>query len=218
MAAPAALRGWRTLILLGVALAGAAVAFYCLREKPAEEGGRAGAARLMGELMSGKVRVGGPFTLTDQHGNSRNLADFRGKLVLLYFGYTFCPDVCPTDLLAIGRLIQALGRDGDAVQPVFVTLDPERDTQEILGNYATAFHPRFVALRGSEGETRRIATAYKVYYEKVRPPGSSTYVIDHATFIFLLDRKGNYVAFFPPGTTVDRMAVMVREALAQPGQ
>ena len=171
----------------------------------------------MNDLMSGKAPVGGPFTLTDQNGNARSIADFRGKLVLLYFGYTFCPDVCPTDLLAIGRLIQALGKDGEAVQPVYVTLDPERDTQAILRNYATAFHPRFVALRGNEQETRRIATAYKVYYEKVTPPGSGTYVIDHTAFIFLLDREGRYVAFFPPGTTVERMAVMMREALAQPG-
>jgi cytochrome oxidase Cu insertion factor (SCO1/SenC/PrrC family) len=217
VAAPAALRGWRALILLGIAFAGAVAAFYYPREKPDEEVGRAEAARLMNDLMSGKARVGGPFTLTDQNGNARSLADFRGKLVLLYFGYTFCPDVCPTDLLAIGRLIQALGKDGEAVQPVFVTLDPERDTQAILRNYATAFHPRFVALRGSEQETRRIATAYKVYYEKVTPPGSGTYVIDHTAFIFLLDREGRYVAFFPPGTTVERMAVMMREALAQPG-
>lgn len=219
MAAPAALRGWRALVLLALALAGAGAAFsHDPREKPAEEDGRAEAARLMNDLMSGKARVGAPFTLTDQNGNARSLADFRGKLVLLYFGYTFCPDVCPTDLIAIGRLVQALGKDGGAVQPVFVTLDPERDTQEILRDYAAAFHPRFVALRGSEQETRRIATAYKVYYEKVKPPGSSVYVIEHTAFIFLLDRRGNYVAFFPPGTTVDRMAVMVRETLAQPEQ
>jgi protein SCO1/2 len=217
VAAPAALRGWRALILLGIALVGAVAAFYYPREKPAEEVGRAEAARLMNDLMSGKARVGGPFTLTDQNGNARSLADFRGKLVLLYFGYTFCPDVCPADLLAIGRLVQALGKDGETVQPVFVTLDPKRDTQAILRDYAAAFHPRFVALRGSEQETRRIATAYKVYYEKVTPPGSSTYVIDHTAFIFLLDREGRYVAFFPPGTTVERMAVMMREALAQPG-
>jgi protein SCO1/2 len=217
VAAPAALRGWRALILLGIALVGAVAAFYYPREKPAEEVGRAEAARLMNDLMSGKARVGGPFTLTDQNGNARSLADFRGKLVLLYFGYTFCPDVCPADLLAIGRLVQALGKDGETVQPVFVTRDPKRDTQAILRDYAAAFHPRFVALRGSEQETRRIATAYKVYYEKVTPPGSSTYVIDHTAFIFLLDREGRYVAFFPPGTTVERMAVMMREALAQPG-
>jgi protein SCO1/2 len=218
MSAPAALRGWRALILLAVALACAAVAFfYYPREKPAEEVRRAEAARLMNDLMSGKARIGGPFTLTDQNGNARSLADFRGKLVLLYFGYTFCPDVCPADLLAIGSLVKALGKDGEAVQPVFVTLDPERDTQAILHDYAAAFHPRFVALRGNEQETRRIATEYKVYYEKVKPPGSSTYVIDHTAFIFLLDREGRYVAFFPPGTTVERMTVMMREALAQPG-
>jgi len=171
----------------------------------------------MNELMSGKAEVGGPFTLPDQHGKARSLADFRGQLVLLYFGYTFCPDVCPTDLLAIGQLLRLLGPEGDAVQPLFVTLDPARDTRAVIGPYASAFHPRFVALRGSERETRRIATSFKVYYEKVKPPGSRTYFIDHTAFIFLLDREGKYVAFFPPGTTLERMAVMVREALAQPG-
>lgn len=218
MALPSALRGWRALILLVIVLAGGAAAFYYAREEPAEEVGRAEAAGMMKDLMLGKARVGGPFTLTDQHGSQRSLADFRGKLVLLYFGYTFCPDVCPTDLLAIGQLIRSLGRAGNAVQPVFVTLDPERDTQAVIGNYAAAFHPRFIALRGSEREIRRIATAYKVYYEKVTPPGSGTYVIDHTAFIFLLDREGDYVTFFPAGTTVDRMAVTVREVLALPGQ
>lgn len=217
MAVPAALRGTRALALLGIILVGAAAAFYHLLEKPAEETGRAGAASLMNDLMSGKGQVGGPFTLTDQHGTARSPTDFRGQLVLLYFGYLFCPDVCPTDLHAIGQLIELLGSEGKAVQPVFVTLDPERDTQANIGKYATAFHPRFVALRGSEQETRRIAIAYKVYYAKVKPAGASTYVIDHSAFIFLLDREGRYVAFFPPGTTVERMAVMVREALAKPG-
>lgn len=212
-----ATRGWRALIFLVVALAGVSAAFYATGDKPSEDAGREQAARLMNELMSGKSPVGGTFRLTDQHGSERSLEDFRGKLMLLYFGYTFCPDVCPTDLLAIGRLLQVLGREGRNVQPVFVTLDPGRDTQENLGKYASAFHPRLVALRGSERETRRVATAYKVYYEKVTQPGSVGYVIDHTAFIFLLDRKGKYVAFFPPGTSVERMAVMIREALAQPG-
>jgi protein SCO1/2 len=103
-----------------------------------------------------------PFTLTDQHGKARSLADFRGKIVLLYFGYTFCPDICPTDLLQIANLIKLLGADGGHLQPVFVTLDPERDTQELLRNYVAAFHPRFVALRVSVDEVRRVASAYKV--------------------------------------------------------
>lgn len=176
---------------------------------------RADAARLMNELMSGKTPVGGPFMLNDQWGKPRALDDFRGKVVLLYFGYTYCPDVCPTDLFAIGAMLRSLGARGDAVQPLFVTLDPQRDTPAVLREYVAAFHPRFVALRGTEDETRRVALRYKVFYEKVRRPESGTYFIDHAAFTFLLDRNGNYIGLFPPGTKPDRMAVMVREALGQ---
>jgi len=176
---------------------------------------RAGAAQLMNELMSGTATVGGPFTLSDQHGKRRSLSDFSGKLVLLYFGYTFCPDVCPTDLLAIARLMVLMGPDAHKLQPVFVTLDPARDSATLLREYVAAFDARIVALRGSEAETRRIATLYKTYYEKVRRAGFKTYVIDHTAFVYLIDREGRYVAFFPPGTTPERMRVMVREALAQ---
>lgn len=175
---------------------------------------RDNAARLMSELMSGKAPVGGPFTLTDQYGKLRSLADFRGRLVLLYFGYTSCPDVCPTDLAAIARLMALLEVDANRVQPVFVTLDPARDTLEVLREYATAFDARIVALRGSESETRRVATLYKTFYQKLRPTGSKAYVVDHTGFIYLIDGDGKYVAFFPPGTLPERMLVMVRETLA----
>ena len=214
MAVPAALSSWRSLALLAVFLIGGGAAFIYCGDKPAEDTRRPDAARLMNDLMSGKAQVGGPFTLTDQHGKKRSLADFHGKFVLLYFGYTFCPDICPTDLAAIAQAIRTLGAEGDKLQPIFVTLDPERDTQDILRNYAAAFHPRFIALRGSEEEVRGVATAYKIYFEKVRPPGSSVYLIDHMAFVFLLDRDGKYVALFPPGTNAERMAVMVREVLA----
>ena len=165
--------------------------------------------------MSGKHPVGGPFTLADPAGAARSLAEFRGKLVLLYFGYTQCPDVCPTDLARIGAMLRALGAEEEAVQPLFVTLDPQRDTPQLLREYATAFHPRFIALRGSEEDTRRIATSYKVFYEKV--PRSEGYFIDHTAFTFLIDREGRYLAFFPPGTPAERMAVMVRETLERRG-
>jgi len=214
VAVPAALSSWRSLALLAVFLIGGGAAFIYCGDKPAEDTRRPDAARLMNDLMSGKAQVGGPFTLTDQHGKKRSLADFHGKFVLLYFGYTFCPDICPTDLAAIAQAIRTLGAEGDKLQPIFVTLDPERDTQDILRNYAAAFHPRFIALRGSEEEVRGVATAYKIYFEKVRPPGSSVYLIDHMAFVFLLDRDGKYVALFPPGTNAERMAVMVREVLA----
>jgi len=193
-----------------------ALALGLLGNALAEAPRRADAARLMNELMSGKAHVGGPFTLTDQNGKQRSLSDFRGKLVLLYFGYTYCPDVCPTDLLAIARLMALMGADAEQLQPVFVTLDPARDTAAMLREYVAAFDPRFVALRGTKAQTRRVTALYKTYYEYVRPAGSKTYVIDHTAFIYLLDREGRYVAFFPPGTTPERMQVMVREALTQP--
>jgi len=198
-----------------VVLIGGAAAFLYFRERPPEETRRADAARLMNELMSGKAQVGGPFTLDDQYGKPRRLRDFRGKFVLLYFGYAFCPDVCPTDLAAMAQAVRTLGKEGDKLQPVFITLDPGRDTQELLRNYVAAFHPRFVALRGTEDEVRRVATAYKIYFEKVTPPGSGAYLIDHMAFVFLLDRDGKYLAFLPPGTSAERMAVMIREVLAE---
>ena len=209
----AALKGWRAPALVAAILLAAGAAYFLLRYDPPVEGRRAGAARLMNELMTGKTPVGGPFTLTDPDGRRRSLSDFRGKVVLLYFGYTFCPDVCPTDLLAIGQLIRSLATDGDEVQPMFVTLDPERDTREVLRAYAASFHPRFVSLSGSEDEIRRVATSYKVYFEKVTPPGMNTYLIDHSAYVFLLDREGRFSTLFPPGTPQERMAVMVREQL-----
>ena len=184
-----------------------------LSAPPADEARRADAARLMNELMSGKAAVGGAFTLSDQWGRRRSLAEFRGKLVLLYFGYTYCPDVCPTDLAVIGAMLRSLGPQGNAVQPLFITLDPQRDTAPVLREYVAAFHPSFLALRGSEEETRRIALSYKVFYEKLRRPDTSAYFIDHAALTFLLNRDGEYIAFFPPGTSAERMAVMVREML-----
>ena len=207
-----ALRGWRGPVLAAALLAAIAAAWQLLRDQ-ASAGNRSEGARLMAELMSGKGPVGGPFKLTDPDGRQWSLPDFQGKLVLLYFGFTHCPDVCPTDLAAIGQLVRSLGSDGDQLQPVFVTLDPQRDTREILRAYATSFHPRFVSLSGSEEEIRRVATAYKVYFEKVRPPGANTYFIDHTAYTFLLGRDGRFITLFPPGTPPERMAVMVREHL-----
>lgn len=179
----------------------------------AETPRRQDAARLMNELMAGQGPIGGPFSLTDQDGKRRALADFRGRVVLLYFGYISCPDVCPTDLQLLAKLMQRLGGDAAQVQPVFVTLDPARDTTEILKAYLAAFDERFVGLRGTPAETQRVATLYKTWYEVVRPKNSRTYFVDHTAYIYLLDRRGRYVAFFPPGTVPERMEVMVREEL-----
>jgi protein SCO1/2 len=174
-------------------------------------------ARLMNELMAGKVPVGGPFSLTDTLGARKSLAEFRGKIVLLYFGYTYCPDVCPTDLSAMSAAIRSLGASGDRVQPIFITVDPERDTPEVLRSYAAAFDPRLIALRGSEAETRSVATAYKAYYERVPIPGRP-YLVNHTAFVYLLGRDGKFLAFFPPGTSAERMAATIREVMELEGR
>jgi protein SCO1/2 len=175
------------------------------------------AARLMAELASGKSAVGGDFALNDAYGRKRTLADFRGKLVLLYFGYTACPDVCPADLAQIGRAVRSLGNDSLKVQPVFVTLDPARDTGYVMRKYVTSFHPRFIALRGTDAETKRVARSFKVFHERnAATVKQRDYLIDHTAYTFLLDQEGRYVALFPQGTTAGRMAVKVREQLARP--
>ena len=192
-------------------LAAAALLAACATPPPPER--RADAARLMGELMSGRHPIGGPFTLVDPSGRRVALADFKGKLVLLYFGYATCPDVCPTDLAVIAQALREVGPAAAGVQPLFVTLDPQRDSPAVLREYTVAFDPRFVALTGSEDEIRRVATDFKVFYEKVDLPGTNTYAIDHTPYTFLLDRAGKFVILFPPGTPADRMTEMLREQL-----
>jgi protein SCO1/2 len=183
----------------------------CADAQPVSEAPRrAEAARLMNELMTGQGPIGTAFALPDQHGRRVGPAQWRGRVVLLYFGYTFCPDVCPTDLRSIGDAIEALGAEGARVQPVFITLDPQRDVPAVIGAYAESFHPRFTALSGTEDEVRRVARAYKVFYEKVPLAGGSGYVIDHTSFIYVLDVEGRYAGYFPPGTSGRRMAEFLR--------
>ena len=153
--------------------------------------------------------AGTTFALADPQGRKRTLADFKGKVAVLYFGYTFCPDVCPTDLQQIARAMKLLGKKARHVQPLFVTLDPSRDTPELLGQYARAFHPRIVALRGSEEETQRLARAFNIDYRRSQGPGASDYSIDHAAYTILLGPDGKYADAIPPGTPAGRMAVMI---------
>jgi protein SCO1/2 len=193
-----------------------ATGFGCVVSNPgarAAEPQRVDAARLMNDLMTGRGPIGGSFSLTDQRGNRAGPSQWRGKIVLLYFGYTSCPDACPTDLAAIAAAIDALGPLGSEIQPVFVTLDPARDKPELIGRYAERFHPRFLALRGTESQTREVATAYKVYFEKVPMHGTDQYSIDHTSFTYVLDAEGNFAGFFPPGTSATRIAERLRAML-----
>lgn len=136
--------------------------------------------------------------------------------MLLYFGYLSCPDACPTDLSAIAAAIDLLGPLGSEVQPVFITLDPARDKPAVIGPYAENFHARFAALSGSEAQVKKVATAYKVHFEKVPGRTSGQYSIDHTSFTYVLDVNGDYAGFFPPGTSGARMAERVRAMLSPP--
>ncbi|QOZ31722.1 SCO family protein [Bradyrhizobium sp. CCBAU 53421] len=172
------------------------------------------AAEIMDILMWNREPVGGPFALTDQAGHARSDSEFRGRLMLVYFGFTYCPDVCPTDLQAMALVLDKLGPDGDQVQPIFITLDPERDTAAHLAEYVPLFHPRLIGLTGSGDAIRKVADAYKVYYARV-PLKDGDYTVDHTAYIYLMDRDGNYLGFFPPGTSADRMVEIIKPRLAQ---
>ena len=180
---------------------------------PAAAAEQPSAAQMMDDLMYGRGTIGGPFTLTDQTGKQRSDTEFRGKLMIVYFGYSYCPDVCPTDLMAITQALDALGPAAEGVQPLFITIDPERDIK-VLADYVSAFHHSLVGLTGSPDEIRKVANAYKAFYVKVRDERNGDYSIDHAGVIYLMGRHGEYLGFMPPQTNPDRLTEILRKNLA----
>jgi protein SCO1/2 len=169
---------------------------------------------MMDDLMYGRGTVGGPFTLTDSSGHKRSDSEFRGKLMIVYFGYTFCPDVCPADLMAITQALDELGPAASGIQPVFITVDPERDTK-VLGEYVRAFHRSFIGLTGSPEEIRKVANAYKAFYAKVPSAQSGEYAVDHTGVIYLIGRNGEYLGFMPPQTGPEKLTEILRKYLAK---
>lgn len=182
---------------------------------PSIAGQQRSAAEIMDILMWGREPVGGPFALIDHNGRPRTDEDFRGKLVLVYFGFTYCPDICPTDLQNIGLALDQLGQEAEKVQPLFITVDPERDTAEHLKEYLQSFHPSFIGLTGDTSAIRAAADAFKVYYARVSNGQGDDYTVDHTAFIYLMGADGGYVGFFPPGTSPERIAEMLRKQLAR---
>jgi protein SCO1/2 len=164
-----------------------------------------------GETAS-SVAIGGPFTLTDQNGRRVTDQDFLGKPTAYFFGFTHCPDVCPTTLLDMGDLLKALGRDGDKFNVVFVSLDPQRDTPALLKVYLESFDPRITAATGTQAEIEDVAKKFRVYFRKVGE--GDNYSIDHSTAVYLMDSKGVFVSLIglkeAKGAALDKM----RRALA----
>jgi len=139
--------------------------------------------------------IGGEFALMDHGGTVRRLADFRGKLVIVFFGFTNCPDVCPTTLYTLSQVTKALGPDANQVQVVMVTVDPPRDTQKVLSQYATAFDPSFIGLIPSEEELKQIANQFKLFISRNKPNESGFYAVDHTSASFVFDRQGRIRLF-----------------------
>src|SRR5580704_5641587 len=171
------------------------------------------ATELIEGLLSGRAPVGGPFELTDQTGHRRTDADFRGKLVVLYFGYTYCPDVCPAELQSISLALDRLGAAAEAAQPLFITVDPERDTPARLADFVSSFHPRLIGLTSSLAEIRKTAIAYRTFFVKNSASTRGDYSVDHTGFIYLVGKDGRYLGFLPPGSTPDAIADAIRARL-----
>jgi protein SCO1/2 len=154
------------------------------------------------------------FSLTDHTGKPRTLADYKGKVVLVFFGYTQCPDVCPTTMAEMATVMQKLGPQADQVQVLFITLDPERDTQQLLASYVPAFDKRFVGLYGTPEQTAKVAKDFKVFYSKV--PGSTpgSYTIDHTAGSYVFDRDGKLRLFVRHGGGADPIVHDIRQLLS----
>ena len=154
-------------------------------------------------------------SLPDIDGKPRTLADFKGKVTAVFFGYTQCPDACPTTMAELAQARKALGADGDKLQGVFVSLDPERDTPEILKSYMASFDPSFIALRGTAEQTKAAADEFKIFYAKVPGKVEGSYTLDHTAGTFLLDGNGNVRLFERYGAGVDALTADVKALLAQ---
>ena len=155
----------------------------------------------------GQALIGGPFELTDHAGKRVTDQDFRGRYMLVFFGFTFCPDVCPSALQVMSAALDKIGAKAERITPVFISIDPERDTPAQLASYVQSFHPRLVGLTGSPEDIARVVKAYRVYAKKVEDPKSSAgYTYDHSSIIYVMNPDGTYRTHFAHTTNVDAMA------------
>ena len=155
------------------------------------------------------------FALTDHNGQPRNIKDFKGKVVVMFFGYTQCPDVCPTTMAELAEVRKLLGKDGDRVQGLFVTIDPERDTPEVLKGYMTNFDPTFVALYTTPDKLVAVAKDYKVYYKKVDGKTATSYTMDHSAGSYIYDTKGALRLYTRYGTGTQPLVADIKLLLKE---
>lgn len=158
-------------------------------------------------VTTGTALVGGPFQLTDHTGKKVTDRDFRGQYMLVFFGFTNCPDICPTGLQVMTAALDQIGSKAERFTPLFISVDHERDRPELLADYVKAFHPRLVGLTGTADEVNAVAKAYRVYFKKVpNGPGPEDYTMDHTSIIYLMGPDGAFVSHFTHATPVDAIA------------
>jgi protein SCO1/2 len=154
--------------------------------------------------------IGGQFTLTDSHGKTVHWSDFAGRYRIVYFGYTFCPDACPTDVARFSQGLRKFEEEdpaaGDKVQPIFISVDPERDTPKVVGEFVANFHPRLIGLTGTPAQVHAAASAFKVFYEKGEPVKGGGYMVNHSTVTYLFGPKGEPLATLPTDQGPDAVA------------
>ena len=157
---------------------------------------------------------GGPFTLTDHTGKKVTEKDFAGKYRLIYFGFTYCPAICPTELAKITSAMKLVGDKGKDIQPIFITVDPERDTVEAMGKYVEMFHPSLVGLTGTPEEIKAVAKAYKIYFAKVQDESMNDYTMDHSSFIYFIGPDDRLLRIFRMEDSAEDMAKTIDAWLA----
>jgi cytochrome oxidase Cu insertion factor (SCO1/SenC/PrrC family) len=168
----------------------------------------------VGPRSTGIPLVGGPFSLTDHNGNRVTDKSYSGKFLLIFFGYTYCPDVCPSELQVMSAALDQLGPDAEKLQPLFITIDPARDAPQVLKEYVSNFNPRLVGLTGSEQEIADVAAKYRAYYAKAKTSGnSSDYLMDHSTILYLMRPDGTFLKHFSYGTDPKALADGLRQAM-----
>jgi protein SCO1/2 len=165
------------------------------------------------ETETGNALLGGDFSLLSHKGHPVDTKQFRGNYMMIYFGYSFCPDICPTALENMSEAMMKLADLGTKIQPIFVTVDPDRDTVQQLETYMQSFHPRFLALTGTKESLDKAIKSYRVYAQKVEDEGASDYLVDHSSIVYIMGPDGKYVTHFSHQTPGEEMAFKLREII-----
>ncbi len=165
-------------------------------------------------VTTGEADIGGPFSLIDQNGARRNDEEFRGRYMLVFFGFTYCPDICPTTLAILSAALDDIGPLADDIVPILITVDPERDTPEILKPYLSVFGDEFVGLTGTKEEIDNAVAAYRAFYQIVEGEGENDYLVDHSTIIYLMDDRGEFVTNYNLNMGPEAIAADLRQRIA----